>query len=302
MAADSPLLRFRLWRAGLPPALRLLLTINVGVGIGWLAFLILRLGGGVVDWLALSPAWALTRPWTLLTYAFFDPYGDLFGLLGFVFAVLWLNWLGRDFEEAHGPGRLLALYGLAALGGAAAAVALGYGLGGGWATRIYAGAWGPVAAVLCAMATLHPERSIGLLFLGVVPLRWVAVGFVVLDLAFVQDPTHLAGALLGVGFALATRGGVDLGAWLRPFTERRPKPAARAPRPSPRAEAGARPRRSVGEAVAPGAPPAGPRRERGPRQATQAEVDLILDKISERGMAALTPEERRILEEYSRRA
>src|SRR5690606_7587474 len=131
MAADSPLLRFRLWRASLPPALRLLLTVNVGVGVAWLAFLILRLAGGVVEWLALTPALALTRPWTLVTYAFFDPYGDLWGLLGFVFALLWLSWLGRDFEETYGPGRLLALYGLAALAGAAAALALAYGLGGG---------------------------------------------------------------------------------------------------------------------------------------------------------------------------
>jgi len=295
MAADSPLLRFRLWRAGLPPALRFLLTVNVALGVAWLVLLIVQLAGLVLPWLAFTPALALTRPWTLLTYSVFNPYGDFFSLLGFVFAVMWLNWLGRDFEEMHGAGRLYTLYGLAALVGAGVAVGIGYAFGGPWMTRVYFGAWGPAGAILCALATMHPERSVGLMFLGVIPIRWLAVGFVVLDLAFVQDPTHLAAAAVGVGFGVATKRGLDLGGWFRP----RPRRQARASAPEP----ARRPRRSVG-AEEPAAPrgDAAPRRSRAPRAATQAEVDRILDKISERGIDALTDEERRILDEYSRRA
>ena len=303
MAPDSPLYRFQLWRSMLPPALRLLLTINVVMGVVWLVLLIVGVGGALVDWLALTPALALTRPWTLLTYAFFDPYGTLFGFLGFVFAVVWLNWLGRDFEEMYGPGRLVTLYLLATLVGAAVAVGLGYAFGGPWMARGYAGAWGAVGAVLCATATLHPERSVGLMFLGVVPIRWVAVGFVVLDLAFVKDPTHLAAALVGVGFGAATKAGVDLGGWLRMFERRRP--ATRASRPAPRTEPASRSHQSVAaeEPAAPrGTRSSAPRRPKAPRRATQAEVDRILDKISEEGIDALTEDERRILDEYSRRA
>ena len=113
-------------------------------------------------------------------------FGGFFGLISFLFAILWLSWMGRDYEEIHGAPRLFGLYVMGALAGAAlglgAAAAVPGVFGHAWA-----GAWGGVAAVLCATAVVHPEKSIHLMFLGVVPVRWLAIGFVVLDLAFVRD-------------------------------------------------------------------------------------------------------------------
>jgi membrane associated rhomboid family serine protease len=314
--ADSPLFRFRLWRAALPPALRLLLTANVGLYVLWVLSLIFGLGA-LFLWLALDPAPAvvLSRPWTPLTYTLANLYPGFFGLLSFVFAMLWLNWMGRDYEETYGSYRLFGLYALAALFGAAVAVglaAMAGGTAGPFRHPLYFGAWGPVTAVLCALATLQPNRGIGLFLLGVVPLKWLAIGFVVLDLAFVQDPTHLAAALFGFAFAKAQAGGVDLAAWARPLFRQAsgsyaaygaaaagPSVGARVKRllvreaPEER-PGGAVPRRHADRSAAPGSP----------ARAGQDEVDRILDKILDNGgrLDVLTDEERRILDEASRRS
>jgi membrane associated rhomboid family serine protease len=299
---DSPLLRFRLWRAGLPTALRLLLTANVVTYVAWVVLSIFGLGPLIVDALALQPSRVAMRPWTALTYAVagVGPYfGGFFGLISFLFAVFWLSWLGREFEELYGAARLFGLYVMGALAGAALALFVAAFVPVTFGT-VFAGAWGGVAAVLCATAVLHPEKSISLLFLGVVPIRWLAIGFVVLDLAFVRDPTHLGAALMGTAVGAALRSGVDLAAWARPLFESRSRA-----RPPARPKATVRPmgptRRSAEPEPADAPEPRAGRAQRRRAAATQAEVDRILDKISERGLASLSDDERRVLDEYSRR-
>jgi hypothetical protein len=80
------------------------------------------------------------------------------------------------------------------------------------------------------------------------------------------------------------------GALLRRPREARPQ--ERAPAVLVRPPAGGRERR---EAV--GAPPG----RRSAEAAVRAEVDRVLDKISQRGLDSLTPEERRFLDEMSKR-
>jgi membrane associated rhomboid family serine protease len=296
---DSPLLRFRLWRAGLPAALRLLLTVNVATYVAWVVLSIFGLGGILIDVLALQPDRVAVRPWTALTYAFSSVgphFGGLFGLISFLFAVAWLSWMGRDYEERYGAAGLFGVYIMGALAGATLALVTNAFVPSFFAGAPWAGAWGGVAAVLCATAVLHPEKSIALLFLGVVPIRWIAIAFVVLDLAFVRDPSHLGAAFMGALIGAVQRSGVDLTAWARPIFEARPRT-----RPVTRTTPSVRTMRKVQrETSSPaGRAEAGPRRRQG---ATQAEVDRILDKISERGIASLSDDERRVLDEYSRRS
>jgi membrane associated rhomboid family serine protease len=298
---DSPLLRFRLWRAGLPAALRLLLTVNVVTYLAWVVASIVGLQEPLVDSLALQASLVARRPWTVLTYAVSSvgpQFGGFFGLISFLFAILWLNWMGRDYEEIHGAPRLFGLYVMGALAGAAlglgAAAAVPGVFGHAWA-----GAWGGVAAVLCATAVVHPEKSIHLMFLGVVPVRWLAVGFVVLDLAFVRDPTHLGAAAMGAAVGAALRSGVDLAAWARPLFERRRREREPArPRATVRTMGTVRRAAREDAGTADPGPGRAPRRKRG---ATQADVDRILDKISEQGIGSLSEDERRVLDEYAKR-
>jgi membrane associated rhomboid family serine protease len=296
---DSPLLRFRLWRAGLPAALRVLLTLNVVTYVTWVVLSIFGLGGLLIDALALQPGRVAARPWTALTYAVSSvgpQFGGLFGLISFVFAIAWLSWMGRDYEERYGAAGLFGVYVMGGLTGAALALAAHAFLPSFFAGAPWAGAWGGVAAVLCATAVLHPEKAIALLFLGVVPIRWLAIGFVVLDLAFVRDPTHLGAAFMGAMVGVVQKSGVDLTTWARPIFDRSSRGQA-----TPRTRQPARTMRTVQRepAEAPVRASGGPKRRQG---ATQAEVDRILDKISERGIGSLSDDERRVLDEYSRRS
>ena len=300
--ADSPLFRFQLWRAGLPPALRLLLTVNLAVFAVVLPFAILAAFGlalpyRLLEYLALpgDPSTALFRPWTPFTYGFVNLVGGpgaIWGIISFAFAMYWLNWLGRDYEESYGGYRLFGLYLGSALFGAAVALALSSFGATPLSQPLYFGAWGPATAVLVCVATLHPNRGIGLFLLGVVSLKWIAVAFVVLSL-FAPDATFLGAALFGFLFARAQQSDVDLAAWARPLFDRRP---ARRAEPSPRRTPFARaaptptPRgRSSASASKRAAPGGGAR-----------DIDAILDKILEQGYDSLTPEEREVLDRASR--
>src|SRR5690606_9199555 len=112
-------------------------------------------------------------------------------------------------------------------------------------------------------------------------------------------------------FAFAQRSGLDLAAWARPLFRNASRGyggygtyggASGGP------SVGARMKRLlVREAPEEGpsrtAPARGSERRPGsPRSAAQNEVDRILDKILEDGFASLTDEEKRILDEASRRS
>ncbi len=299
MAADSPLSRFQLWRSMLPPALRVLLTVNIATYVAYVVLSIVGVGEVLrVLALPLAPADVLVRPWTVLTYGSTNVYPGFFGLISFAFGAYWLNWLGRDYEESQGGAQLMGLYVFVTLGGAALAVALGAFLPGvtageGIGLGVWAGVWAPALGVLCATAALYPDRQVGLFLLGVISLKWIAVGFVVLELAFSKDPTHLGAALFGVVYARAHQRGLNLGAWAGPLFDRgrrRTSPAVRSPfkRSAPvEASSG----RSSGRSS----------RRAGPEASgASLTVDQILDKILEKGYDSLTTDEREALDRASR--
>ena len=215
---SSPLSRFQLWRAMLPPGLRALLTVNVATYVVFVVLSIVR-QGALLQWLALPgslPALA-RQPWSVLTWGVTNLEPGLLGLIFFGFGLAWLSLLGRDIEGEGGPHRLVGLYVFGTLGGSALAVAaaalLPAGVGGG----LYAGIWGPLLALLCYTAVLHPDRPIGLFLVGLVALKWIAIVLVVLELAFSQDPSHLGAALAGALFAVAEKRNLDLAGWARPL-------------------------------------------------------------------------------------
>lgn len=292
-AADSPLFRFQLWRAALPPALRLLLTVNLATYLVYVVAAMLALFGvGIVEegirlflTLPAAPEAAIRVPWTVLTYGFVNAFPGFFGLISFVFGFYWLQWMGRDYEETYGPHRLFGLYVLSALGGAVVGLALGAVLP--LPRLFYFGLWTPVTGVLCAVAALHPNRGVGLFLLGVVPMKWIAVGFVVLSLAFSADLTVLGAALAGVLVARAHQRGTDLTGWAYPLFHRR---ARRPKRAKAKATVSKSPFGRSGRSEEAAAPAAS-----GP-----ADVDAILDKILERGYDSLTKEEREALDRASR--
>ena len=311
MNSDSPLFRFQMWRRSLPRALRLLLTVNA---VLYVALLVLRFVPGGVQLLANHLALGAVvpgvflQPWQLVTYAFVSLDGSFWGFINFLFSMLWLYWMGREYEEVYGSHRLFGLYVLSAVGGALVAVALAAaGMPG-----VYAGAFGPALAVLCCVAAIHPNRGIGLFLLGVVPLKWVALGFTALYVVFHPDPTIIGAAAVGFLFGKAQLGGTDLAAWAAPLFADRARPARPAPRPTrtdaERAGMLSRMEQWLAQKQEPADTPSEPERPASRRRAPEppvgasdGEVDRILDKISEVGYDGLTAAEKKTLLEASRR-
>lgn len=306
--------RFKRWYGLLPPALRLLMTLNTGLYLAWVLVLLLGLGAMqqfVLGTLALTPAVpdALARPWQILTYGFVHIGAGFWGFIAYAFNMLWLYWIGRDYEEIYGSHRLFGLYVLATAGGGIL-VLLGAVVFGGAPIPV-AGALAAVLGVLCGVATLNPERSIGLLLLGVVPIKWIAVGFLVLAVLFFAGSwpyvlAFLGAAGTGFGFARAQQAGYDLSAWARPLfgTGRKAYGAARGRAPRPSVSARFRrlmPGKSKGDTVTAETATL-PRRSAspGPRPADDDVIDRLLDKISAEGYDALTEEEKRALYQASR--
>jgi membrane associated rhomboid family serine protease len=313
-SSDTPIVtRFQSWYRIQPTALRALLTINVVLYVLWQVIFIHvgPVGAFVVNHLALNPSLPgiFFEPWQFFTYSFLHLRPGIWGLIHIGFNMLWLFWIGKEYEEMHGPHRLLAAYLIGSFGGGLVTVLLhallpGVGAFGG----IVHGASAAVLGVITAVAILFPYKSIALLFIGTVRLIYVVIGFLALDILFLAGSNtsvsaHLGGALFGFLLARAEGSGMDLSSWARIFFQRSGRRSSRGS-----AESSARPSMWLGRPTE--------KTER-PRPATihtlrtsrepdeppsgDMEVDRILDKISEQGYEALSAEEKRILYEASKK-
>ncbi len=227
------------------------------------------------------------RPWSLLTYMFMH---DLTGILHILFNMLIMYWFGRLFVEYLGSDKLVAVY---LLGGIAGGVlyllaynTIPYFVAHSQAFDIgMVGASASVNAIVVATATLLPNYTFFLLFIGPVRIKYIAAFFVFLSfLGSVGDNAggniaHLGGALIGFVYMKQLQSGMNWGGWITItldwfkdlFKEkRRVKVSYRKDR-----AAGAHPTSSQDRA-----------------SYTQEEIDRILDKISEGGYESLTKDEK----------
>lgn len=143
------------------------------------------------------------RFWTPLTYMFLHQ-----GIFHILFNMLWLYWLGQLFEEYLGTKKIVGLYIAGGLAGALAYL-VSFNLIPAFAhsevlpLTTVAGASASVMAIVVATATLVPDYTIFLMFLGPVKLKWVAIFYIVFDFLSIAGPNaggeiaHLGGALLG---------------------------------------------------------------------------------------------------------
>lgn len=148
----------------------------------------------------------LRRPWGIITYMFTHK-----GLFHLLFNMLWLFWMGRLFIKYFDSQKLLWLYILGGVGGAALYM-LAYNHLAVFAAAnpfSYAiGASASVMAVFFAVAVYKPSYTVYLLFLGRIKMLHLALAFVALDLLMLPSSnpgghiSHLGGALVGVVFAL----------------------------------------------------------------------------------------------------
>lgn len=305
------------WYKLLPPAIRALLTVNVVIYVLW--FLLFQHFGFTSslfrNHLALQaePSTFLFQPWQLITYNFLHLDTNFGGLLHIAFNMLWLVWIGRDYEELHGSHRLLAVYIIAGVGGGILSIVWEGIFPGGAGVVMVHGASASVLGVITAMAIMHPYKSITLLFLGTVRLIYLVIGFLILDLFLDRGQAvgaHWGGALFGFLFAKGEASGIDLSSWARHFFggSSRSKSSGKDDGVLSKLENWLASRQGGGKEQPAQKPVTRERTWRRPETDVEVmdaadgdEVDRILDKISATGYDSLTPAEKKILDEASRK-
>ena len=298
------------------------MTINVVVYVLWLiVFINIDVTRALVtNHLALNPELPgiLLEPWQLITYNFLHLRPGFWGLIHIGFNMLWLYWIGKEYEEMHGSHRLFSAYIFGGLGGGILTVILhalfpSVGAFGG----IVHGASASVLGVITTVAILYPYKSVGLLLIGAVRLIYLVIGYLALNLLFISGgdmsvSAHLGGALFGYLLAKSESRGIDLSAWAAIFfrgkSRRRQTYTPYKPYAGPKEgvvekvsgwfSSKRSEERSKPAKIHQLRPAAEPKSE---DASSGNEVDRILDKISETGYESLTDEEKRTLYEASRR-
>lgn len=264
-----------------PPAIKGLLIAN---GVVFVLQIVLAdptvrlLGVRFIDVFGLRPEWVILRGWVWqpLTYMFL--HGGLFHLLFNMF-VLWM--FGAEIERMWGRRRFLRYYFACGLGAAALSFVFNFG-------SVLIGASGAVYGILLAFGMMFPNRYIYLWFFIPIRAKYLVAGLAAIEfLAGISGPAdgighaaHLGGMITGWVYLRWGRGdGGPVERLMSRFKKRRFEVI----------EGG----RSKGSRRTASGGPKGRKLE--------TEIDRILDKISERGLDSLTPEEERILDEASRR-
>lgn len=262
---------------GLTPWVKRLLIANVALFLVTLALPVLR------DWLTFVPALTFVRPWTIVTYMFV--HGDFLHLF---FNMLVLFFFGPPLEGVWGGKEFLKFYFVAGLGAAVFSYLFAFELG-------VLGASGAIYGVMLAFAMNWPDMTIHIWGILPVKAKWL-VGF----LAAISIASIVGGATSGRGDGIAHfahLGGFVAGFLYLKFDARLNDRVSRLRKFVARRRLQVTP---GGEEPA-GRPGPAPRRPRRQDDQVLDEVDRVLDKISESGLQALTPDELKLLDEVSKR-
>ncbi len=257
------------------PWVKRLLVIN---GI---LFLITFAFSGVTAYLALLPAEVVRQPWTVLTYMFVHErfFHLLFNMLGLFF-------FGPPLEERWGSPEFLKFYLICGLGGALLSFIMPY--------YPIIGASGAVYGVLLAYAMYWPDNPIYIWGIFPVKAKWLVAFFIGLSLFYaisggepgIAHFAHLGGCAAAFMYLKSGWGPTPFGP---PATQRRTGSSAGI---FSRRERPARGTTSARNTTA---------KERSAREPRLDDIDRILEKISDQGLQSLTEEERRVLQEASKR-
>jgi membrane associated rhomboid family serine protease len=226
--------------------------------------------------------------WTLVTYSFLHSTDNWLHIICNLVA---LYFLGRELLPVLGAKRFLGLYFSGVILGAALWSAVNWHTG-----AMVIGASAGVMALLIVFACFYPNREVTLLLFFVLPVtikpKYLALGCVAIDL-FGCFFYELMGNASPLGFAHSAHLGGMAAGWLY-FRFAHSAPAW-TDRPAHRANIEL-PQWMKRSAPVAAAHPAY-RVNIGNRDDLRVEVDRILDKINSKGFGALTPDEKRLLDE-----
>ena len=264
-----------------------LIYINLGV------FLIVKILGVffylagqpyfLVDWLSIPSDIneLISRPWTPLTYMFMHV-----GFIHLLFNILGLYWFGKLFLYHLEGEKLLSVYLLGGLAGAAFYI-VSYNIFPVFESvnAILLGASASVFAILVAIAFYDPDREIRLFFIGTFPLKYVAAFYVLLSVVGISasnpggNIAHLGGAFWGWFYIYQLRKGKDMGAGFVDFINKLAKFF--------------KPKSHL--SVSHKQPPRDDYEYNRQKNVQQDEINQILDKIAKSGYDSLSNKEKELL-------
>jgi len=160
----------------------------------------------------------IIRPWTPVSYMF--THKDIWHIL---FNMLWLYWFGKIFLEYLDQRKLVAVYLLGGLSGAAVYIAsfnIFPAFTGVISESVAIGASASVMAVVVAIAVYVPDYTINLFLFGRIRIKYMALGIFILT-SLMEFPVnsggklaHIGGALLGYIYIIYLRKGYDIGRFI----------------------------------------------------------------------------------------
>ena len=242
--------------------------------------------GGYFDypnWLAVSsePNVVLTKPWTLLTYAFL--HYEFKHLLFNMIALYFSSYLFLTFFTQK---QYIGLYFLSAIFCSLSFILIFYLLG---VTSMMVGASGAIMALLMAATTYQPSMDVRLLLIGHVKLWQITATILLLNFLLIFLDTggfiaHFSGAFFGYIYIKLLQNGTDLSRIINSiidffanlFGPKKSTPFKRV-HVNPKKPAVKRESKIV------------------VKDKTQQQLDEILDKISQSGYDSLTTEEKEFL-------
>ena len=236
----------------------------------------------------------LHKPWTLITYFFMHE-----GFMHILYNMLFLYWFGIIIKNFLGGAKVVSLYVLGGIVGGLFYLLI-YNFIPYFQDRVtlsvMLGASAGVYAVVVGAATLSPNYTIHLLFLGAVRIKYIALFYVIMSLAQSTGANaggnlaHLGGAALGFIFIRQLQSGTDLGipvhwfiTFVKSFFVHQPKVRVTYKR-SASEKASSKTKTSTTKETSAST-----------SDVSQEEIDSILDKISQHGYETLSKEEKQKL-------
>lgn len=239
-----------------------------------------------------DPLTLLTRPWTIITSMFLHV-----GFWHMVINMLYLYWFGRITGDLIGDRHVLPIYLLGGLAGALAYF-LSFQLLGPSIIGSYAmGASAAVMALVIVAGLVAPEYNMRLLLIGNVKLKYIVLAIIFFDLIGVANSSntgghiaHLGGMIMGYVYITQLRNGRDFSDWFASIGRRLGGIQ------SYKKEEKRTPMRVIHKVSTSGLSG----KSKKPSLSTEEQVDIILDKIKEKGYDSLTDEEKEVLYKASK--
>ena len=214
----------------------------------------------------------ITQPWSLISYFFLH-----LGFTHILWNMLFLYWFGKIIQDNIGNNAVISLYVLGGIIGGLSYMAL-FNIIPYYDNRIseslMLGASAGVFSIVAGSATLLPNYTFYLLFLGPVRIKYIALFYILLSFLDVTgsnaggEIAHLGGAMIGYLFIRQLQNGVNMGEGVinivNFFNKEKNKKSEKNSSPT----------------------------EENKYDISQDEIDKILDKISESGYSSLSKNEK----------